>query len=169
MRYLKVVPTTLQPDPLEHLADWIAFLEGVFDENGCLIIAGEDPAVHDAVMHKIGKVSSEICVHTLETARYLQNSKSRTSYTKIDPTSRIETVAIHCAGEVWAYGDGSRAEALGTLLYLLYMQNKADESFICQIANEHEADTKKIVEVFNMYCAPLHRTAPTITITPNHH
>ena len=133
-------------------------------ESGCLIILNEE----DAIAREVGEVAypNEICVQALETARYLQSSKKRNSYVKISPVNRDETAAIRCGHEVWAYGGGTRSEALAVLLFLLYVTQRADKGLVHQVMEEQ--GEREIVGNFNTLFASWHGTAPTIELTARH-
>ena len=153
---------------LDNALAWVEGMMSLILESGtehcCLIVLDTKDGCAADIRHIGERPSPDILsVHTLETARYLEGRVSyKNSYTRIDPVTMQKAVAIRMQHQVWALGGCPSAEALGILLYLLFINKKADISMVTLIIDEHPTLSHEILEVFNIFCATMHATSPNV-------
>ena len=162
----------ISPDMrLDNALNWVEGMMSLLLESGtehCCLIVLDTKNERAADIRHIGEkpFPDVLSVHTLETARYLEGRVSETSYMnsyiRIDPVTMQKAVAIRMQHQVWALGGCPSVEAIGILLYLLFVNKKADISMVTLIMHEHPTLSHEILEVFNMFCATMHATSPNI-------
>jgi hypothetical protein len=166
-------PMAISPDMrLDNALTWVEGMMPIVLESGtehCCLIVLDTKDGRAADIRHIGEMSfpDVLSIHTLETARYLEGRVSEmsymNSYIRIDPITMQRAVAIRMQQEIWALGGCPSAEAIGILLYLLFVNKKADISMVTLIMHEHPTLSPKILEAFNMFCATMHATSPDIS------